>query len=63
MDRWTRTALWLIAAALWGLLLRPFFLPDSAGAARKTLDVNIAQVGGSRLSFNGPIPVRTVRPR
>ncbi|MBI2882241.1 MAG: hypothetical protein HYY21_11650 [Candidatus Tectomicrobia bacterium] len=61
MDRWTKTALWLIALALWGLLLRPLVLPDTAGAARETVNVNIAEVGGSKLSFNGPIPVAPVR--
>ncbi len=61
MDRWTRTALWLIALDLWGLLLRPLVLPDSAGAARETLTVNIAEVGGCRLNFNGPISVVRVR--
>lgn len=61
MDRWTKTALWLIAIALWGLLVRPFFLPESVGAARGITDVNIAEVGGSRMSFNGPLPVRAER--
>jgi hypothetical protein len=63
MDGWTKTALWLIALALWGILLRPLVLPDDAGAAREKLDVNIAEVGGSRLSFNGPIPIKVIRKR
>ena len=63
MDGWTKSALWLIALALWGILLRPLIAPAPAGAAREKIDVNIAAVGGSRLGFNGPIPVATVRAR
>ena len=33
MDRLTKTLLTLIAAALWGLLLRPLLAPGPAGAA------------------------------
>jgi hypothetical protein len=61
MDGWTKSALWLIALALWGILLRPLIAPAPAGAAREKIDVNIAAVGGSRLGFKGPIPVVTVR--
>jgi hypothetical protein len=46
---------------LWGILLRPLIVPAPAGAAREKIDVNIAAVGGSRLGFNGPIPVAPVR--
>jgi hypothetical protein len=56
MDALTKTALWLIALALWGLLLRPLFLPTSLWA-EKRLDVNIEAVGGRALGFGGPIPV------
>ncbi len=63
MDGWTKAALWLIALALWGLLLRPLVLPESVSAAREKLEVNIAEVGGARLNFNGPIPVVAVQPR
>ena len=63
MDGWTKSALWLIALALWGILLRPLIVPDPVGAAREKIDVNIAEVGGARLGFNGPIPVAPARPR
>ena len=45
MDSLTKTALWLIALALWGLLLRPLVLPTPLGA-QGSMDVNIAAVGG-----------------
>jgi hypothetical protein len=61
MDRWTKAALWLIALALWGLLLRPIFLPEPAGAAREIANVNISEVGGLRLNVGGPLPVRVER--
>ncbi len=72
MDSLTKTALWLIALARWGLLLRPLVLPTPLGAQgsmdvniaaiggsaipSRTLDVNIREVGGSSV-FGGSLPV------
>jgi hypothetical protein len=61
MDRWTKTALWLIAVGLWGLLLRPIFLPGQVGAAREIQHVNIAEVGGLGVGLGGPLPVLVKR--
>ena len=55
MDSLTKTALWLIALALWGLLLRPLVLPTPLGA-QGSMDVNIAAVGGSPI-FGGSLDV------
>ena len=42
MDRVTKTLLALIAAALWGLLLRPLLAPGPAGAAPARPPVSLA---------------------
>ncbi len=51
MDSLTKTALWLIALALWGLLLRPLVLPTPPGA-QGMMDVNIAAISGSSILTN-----------
>ncbi len=51
MDSLTKTALWLIALALWGLLLRPLVLPTPLGA-QGMMDVNIAAISGSSILTN-----------
>ena len=50
MDSLTKTPLWLIALALWGLLLRPLVLPTPLGA-QGSMDVNIAAVGGNSVKL------------
>ena len=57
MDSMTKVALWLIALGLWGLLLKPVFIPSPADAQRSMMDVNIQAVGGAHLGFGQALPV------
>lgn len=63
-DRTTKTLLFLIAAALWGLLLKSFFDPTPTIAQPQVNPVRIMSVEGGSLPVtivrqSGPLEVRT----
>ncbi len=49
IDIYTKLILLSIAISLWGILLRPVFVTESAKASSSTLDVNIKQIDGRRV--------------
>lgn len=49
IDIYTKLILLSIAISLWGILLRPVFVIESAKASSSILDVNIKQIDGRRV--------------
>ena len=49
IDLYTKVVLTVIAAALWGILLAPFFEAREVGASTGVIDVNIKQIDGRRV--------------
>ena len=49
IDTYTKIILTLIALALWGIFLYPFFEADETGAATGIIDVNLKQIDGSSI--------------
>jgi len=65
LDPWTQLALWLIVILLAADRLRPLSPVSSAQAQEnsgKTIDVNLASLGGSPLDATAGIPIRQVGP-
>lgn len=62
LDWFTKILLVLIASALWGLLLQPFFSPGEVRARMDIQDVNIVKIGGYPVRSADPIPVRVTNP-
>ena len=48
-DFYTKAVLTVIAVALWGILLAPFFETKEVGASSGVMDVNIKQIDGRRV--------------
>ena len=49
IDFYTKAVLTVIAVALWGILLAPFFETKEVGASSGVMDVNIKQIDGRRV--------------
>lgn len=49
IDTYTKIILTLIALALWGIFLYPFFETKETGAATGIIDVNLKQIDGSSI--------------
>lgn len=65
LDPWTQLALWLIVFLLVAERIRPFSPVSSAYAqepSRKTIDVNLAAIGGNPVEAAAGLPVRQVGP-
>ena len=66
LDPWSQFALWLIVLLLGADRLKAF-LPISTAFAQESstgpmIDINIVQVGGSKVSQDTGIPIRQVGP-
>jgi hypothetical protein len=66
LDPWSQLALWLIVILLAADRLKSFF-PISTVLAQESnrvpmIDVNVVQVGGSKVSPDSGIPIRQVGP-
>jgi len=49
IDLYTKVVLTVIAVALWGIFLAPFFEAMEVGAETGVMDVNIKQIDGRRV--------------
>jgi hypothetical protein len=49
IDIYTKVILTLIAVALWGIFLSPFFKAEETDAATGIIDVNLKQIDGSSI--------------
>ncbi len=49
IDLYTKVVLTVIAVALWGIFLAPFFETKEVGASNGVMDVNIKQIDGRRV--------------
>lgn len=49
VDLYTKVVLTVIAVALWGIFLAPFFETREVGASTGVMDVNIKQIDGRRV--------------
>lgn len=49
IDLYTKVVLTVIAVALWGILLAPFFEAKDVVASSGVMDVNIKQIDGRRV--------------
>jgi hypothetical protein len=49
IDLYTKVVLTVIAVALWGIFLAPFFEAREVGASTGIMDVNIKQIDGRRV--------------
>ena len=49
IDLYTKVVLTVIAVALWGIFLAPFFEVKEVGASSGVMDVNIKQIDGRRV--------------
>ncbi len=67
IDVYTKVVLTLIAIALWGILVKPLFVPKAKASSEYvsvvgTVHVDIAQVAGKQLSMFSPaVPVEVVK--
>ena len=50
IDTYTKVILTLIALALWGLFLYPFFETKESDATTGIIDVNLKQIDGSSIN-------------
>ena len=66
LDPWSQFALWLIVLLLAADRLKSFFTISTAIAQESTtapiIDVNVVQVGGSKVNPDTGIPMRQVGP-
>ena len=66
LDPWSQFALWLIVLLLAADRLKSFFPISTAFAQESTtapiIDVNVVQVGGSKVNPDTGIPMRQVGP-
>ena len=66
LDPWSQLALWLIVILLAADRLKSFFPISTAFAQESSsapmIDVNVVQVGGSKVSPDTGIPIRQVGP-
>lgn len=50
IDTYTKIILTLIALALWGIFLNPFFQTKDVDASTGIIDVNLKQIDGSSIN-------------
>ena len=66
LDPWSQLALWLIVILLAADRLKSFFPIGTAIAQESSttpvIDVNVVQVGGSKVNQDSGIPIRQVGP-
>jgi len=63
IDTYTKLILLLIAIALWGILLKPLLISESAKASNVILDVNIKQIDGKRVYGSLDVNIEKVNGR
>lgn len=63
IDLVTKLILFLIALALWGILLKPFYISETATASNAVLDVNIKQIDGRNVIGSLDVNIKKVNGR